>query len=48
MTENTLRLLYGLLCQQQLSVAADRAEIDAVLAAREELEAELAKITTTA
>ena len=39
MTLNTLRFLHGLLCAQQINAGAPRAEIDAVLAAREELEA---------
>lgn len=43
MSLNTLRLLYQLLCSQTLAVGADRAEIDAVLTAREELEAAMAE-----
>lgn len=42
MTPNTLRLLYGLLCSQQINVGAPRSEIEAVLAAREELEVAIA------
>lgn len=41
---NTLRFLYALLCSQQINAGAPRSEIDAVLAAREELEAAITKV----
>lgn len=44
MTENTLRLLYDLLCRQQLNVGASRDDIGAVLTARQELEDALAAL----
>ena len=40
-SRNTLQLMYDLLCRQQIVVGAPRSEIDAVLAAKEELEREL-------
>lgn len=40
---NTLQLLHNLLSQQQIVVGAERAEIDAVLAAKDELDAALAE-----
>lgn len=42
LSPNTLHLLLDLLNAQQFSVRAGRAEIDAVLAAKEELEAAIA------
>lgn len=48
MSPNTLRLLYGLLCSQQLTLSAPRAEIEAVLAAKEELEAAIAEAEKSA
>jgi hypothetical protein len=43
MTLNTLRLLYALLCRQQILVGSPREEIDAILRAKEELEIQIAK-----
>jgi hypothetical protein len=43
MSPNTLRLLHDLLCRQQILASAPRNEIEAVLAAREELEAAIAE-----
>jgi hypothetical protein len=40
---DTLQLLHHLLSQQQISVGADRAEIDAVLKAKDELDATLSE-----
>ena len=39
MSLNTLRLLHNLLCSQQITMNAPRVDIDAVLAAKDELEA---------
>jgi len=47
MSLSSLRLLHGLLCSQQIAVGADRAEIDAILAARTELEAAISDIEAT-
>jgi hypothetical protein len=47
MTLNTLRLLHALLTQQQVSVGAAREEIEAVLTARDELEAAIAQAEAT-
>lgn len=43
MSLNTLRLLRQLLVAQPLNLAATREEIDAVLAARDELDADIAE-----
>lgn len=43
MSLNTLRLLYQILVAQQLNAAALREEIEAVLAARDELVAAIAE-----
>ncbi len=40
---NTLRLLQGLLHEQKISVAASREDIEAVLAAKDELAAAIAE-----
>jgi hypothetical protein len=42
LSDNTLRLLSGLLDSQQINVGAGRDEIEAVLTARDELQAEIA------
>lgn len=45
MTRNTLELLLSLLNGQQIRVGAPREEIDAVLAARDELEKALGELS---